>query len=316
MAINTTSTHGALLTNILQEAVFTASERSIAGNLVKVFDMTGTPGLTSQVPVYPEVSASGLTEGTDITAQTSVNPTSVTITAAEIGVRADLTDLLRESSGRDVAADVGRILGNAIGEKVDADVFDQFDSFTTNRLGTGGTDLTPDLILQAVYKLRAQNAPTDADGDYFGVFAPAAIHNVAKTLTNAGFSTSSNAMSDLGNNILSSSAYLGRIYNVKLFMTTAVDVDSANDSIGAVISPECLGHVIKRPIVVKEQYDALNLLNGASKKFGELLEHPIRAISSQVSNVVGAIQSGLKKVQRLILEETIIGTRAPNYATA
>ena len=63
-------------------------------------------------------------------------------------------------------------------------------------------------------------------------------------------------MSDLGNNILSSSAYLGRIYNVKLFMTTAVDVDSANDSIGGVFSPEALGHVVKRPIVVKEQYDA------------------------------------------------------------
>ena len=258
-----------------------------------------------------------MTEGTDITAQTSVNPTSVTVTASEIGVRADLTDLLRESSTDNVAQSVGTILGNAIGEKVDADVFDQFDSFTTNRLGTGGADLTPDLILQAVYKLRAQNAPTDADGDYFGVFAPAAIHNVAKVLTANGFSTANGgALSNAGNNLLSSSAYLGRIYNVKLFMTTAVDVDSANDSIGAVFSPNCMAHVVKRPIVVREQYDALNLLNGASKKFGELLEHPIRAISSQVSNVVGAIQSGLKKVQRLILEETIIGTRVPNYAIA
>tara|TARA_R100000995_G_scaffold73352_1_gene42164 strand:+ start:665 stop:1534 length:870 start_codon:yes stop_codon:yes gene_type:complete len=256
MAINTTSTHGALLTNVLREAVFTASERSIAGNLVKVFDMTGTPGLTSQVPVYPEVSAGALTEGTDITAQTSVNPSTVNITATEIGVRADLTDLLRESSGRDVAADVGRILGNSIGEKVDADVFGQFDSFTTNRLGTGGTDLTPDLILQAIYKLRAQNAPTDAQGDFYGVFAPAALHNVAKVLTAAGAGTGANAISDAGNSILSSSAYLGRIYNCKLFMTNAVTVDSANDSIGSVFSPEALGHVIKRPIVVKEQYDA------------------------------------------------------------
>ena len=146
MAINTTSTHGALLSNILQSAQFTAAERSIAANLVTVYDMTGTPGLTAQIPVYPTVSASGLTEGTDITAQTSVNPASVTVTASEIGVRADLTDLLRESSTDNVAQSVGQILGSAIGEKVDADVFDQFDSFTTNRLGTGGTDLTPDLI--------------------------------------------------------------------------------------------------------------------------------------------------------------------------
>lgn len=256
MAINKTGTHGALLTNVLQAAVFTASERSIAGNLVKVFDMTGTPGLTSQIPVYPEVSAGALTEGTDITAQTSVNPTSVTITASEIGVRADLTDLLQESSGRNVAQDLGQILGASLGEKVDADVFGQFDSFTTNRLGTGGADLTPDLILQAVYSLRAQNAPTDANGDYYGVFSPAAVHNVAKVLTAAGSGTGAHAISDAGNSVLNNSAYLGKLFNVKLFMTTAVAVDSANDSIGAVFSPEALGHVIKRPIVIKEQYDA------------------------------------------------------------
>lgn len=259
MAINKTGTHGAILTNILQEAVFTASERSIAGSLVKVFDMTNTPGLTAQVPVYPEITAAALTEGTDLTAQTSVNPTSVTIEASEIGVRADITDLLRESSARDVAQDVGGIIGRSIGEKVDTDVFSQFDSFTTNRLGTGGTDLTPDLILQAVYKLRAQNAPTDAQGDYFGVFAPAAIQNVAKVLTSSGFTQAASnvgsAMTDVGNNLLNSSAFLGRIYNVKLFMSTTVSVDSANDSIGAVFSPEALGHVIKRPITVKEHYD-------------------------------------------------------------
>jgi len=257
MAINKTGTHGALLTNILREAVFTASERSIAGNLVKVFDMTGTPGLTSQVPVYPEVSAAGLTEGSDLSTQTSVNPSTVNITASEVGVRADITDLLRESSGRDVAADIGRILGNAIGEKVDTDVFSQFDSLTTNVIGTGGTDLTPDLLLQAIFKLRAQNAPTDAQGDYYGVFAPAAIHNVSKVLTQAGYASgAATAMTDAGNSILNSSAYLGRIYNCKLFMTTAVAVDSANDAVGSIFSPEAFGHVIKRPIVVREQYDA------------------------------------------------------------
>lgn len=258
MAINTTSTHGALLTNILQSAVFTASERSIAGNLVRVFDLAGTPGLTAQIPVYPEVAASGLTEGTDLTTQTSVNPTSVTVTASEIGVRADITDLLRESSADDVAASVGRILGAGIGEKVDTDVFSQFDSLTTNVINQSGTDLAPNTILDAIYKLRAQNAPADADGDFYGVFAPAQLHNVAKVLTQAGYgaSTTSAAVSNVGNEILSSSAYMGKLFNCKIFMTTAVAVDSANDAVGGVFSPDAFAHVIKRPIVVREQYDA------------------------------------------------------------
>jgi len=257
MAINTTSTHSALLSNILQTAVFTASERSIAGNLVKVYDMSGTPGLTAQIPVYPEVTATGLTEGSDLTTQTSVNPATVNVTAAEIGVRADITDLLREASADDVAASVGTILGNAIGEKVDADVFAQFDSLTTNVINSSGTDLSPNDILKALYLLRGQNAPADADGDYFGVFSPAQLHNVAKVLTQAGFvGSQAPAVSNLGNALLSSSAYVGKIYNCKIFMTTAVTVDSANDSVGGVFSPMAFAHVIKRPIVIKEQYDA------------------------------------------------------------
>jgi len=257
MAINTTSTHSALLTNIIQEAIFSASERSIAGGLVKVFDYTGTPGLTAQVPVYPTVSASGLTEGTDLSTQTSVNPSTVTITASELGVRADLTDLLREASTRNVAQDIGGILGRAIGEKVDRDVFAQFDSLTTNVINSSGTDLSPNDILKAIYLLRGQNATTDSDGDYYGVFAPAQLHNVAKVLTQAGFvGSQAPAISTVGNSLLSSSAYVGKIYNCKIFMTTAVVVDSASDAVGGVFSPEAFGHVIKRPIVVKEQYDA------------------------------------------------------------
>tara|TARA_R110000868_G_scaffold4056_4_gene24761 strand:- start:10856 stop:11728 length:873 start_codon:yes stop_codon:yes gene_type:complete len=257
MAINTTSSNSALLTNMLQEAIFTASERSIAGNLVRVYDMVGTPGLTAQIPVYPTVSAGALTEGTDLTSQTSVNPGTITVTASELGVRADLTDLLRESSARNVAADLGRILGNAIGEKVDADVFAQFDNLTTNVISASGTDLSPNDILKAIYLLRAQNAPTDSNGDYFGVFSPAQLHNVAKVLTQAGFvGSQAPALSTVGNSLLSSSAYVGKIYNCKIFMTTAVAVDSASDSVGGIFSADAFAHVIKRPIVIQEQYDA------------------------------------------------------------
>jgi hypothetical protein len=153
---------------------------------------------------------------------------------------------------------VGSILGNAIGEKVDADVFAQFDSLTTNVINSSGTDLSPNDILKAIYLLRGQNAPADADGDYFGVFSPAQLHNVAKVLTQAGFvGSQAPAISNLGNALLSSSAYMGKIYNCKIFMTTAVTVDSANDSVGRCILTEWHLHtLIKRPIVVREQYDA------------------------------------------------------------
>ena len=254
MSLNVNDT--ALLTNLLQEAVFTASERSIAGDVFKVYDMTGTPGLTAQVPVYPEVSASDLTEGNDLTAA-AISTGSVTITAAEIGARADLSDLLREGSSRDVAADIGQLLGNAIGEKIDTNAFTLFDSVTT-AIGTGAAELTPTKVLQAVYTLRGQNAPTDANGDYYCVIRPEQAYNIANVLQGAGVGTSANDLSMVGNDILSKSAFMGRLYNVKMFMSTSVGLDSANDAVGCVFSPMAFGHVLKRPLTVKTQEDISN----------------------------------------------------------
>ena len=254
MSLNINDT--ALLTNLLQEAVFTASERSIAGDVFKVYDMTGTPGLTAQVPVYPEVSASDLTEGNDLSAA-AISTGSVTITAAEIGARADLSDLLREGSSRDVAADIGQLLGNAIGEKIDTNAFTLFDSVTT-AIGTGAAELTPTKVLQAVYTLRGQNAPTDANGDYYCVIRPEQAYNIANVLQGAGVGTSANDLSMVGNDILSKSAFMGRLYNVKMFMSTSVGLDSANDAVGCVFSPMAFGHVLKRPLTVKTQEDISN----------------------------------------------------------
>jgi len=258
MAINDTGSATGLLANMLQEAIFTASERSIAGRLVTVYDMTGTPGLTAQVPVYPEVSAEGLTDGSDLTTLDDINPTAVNITAAEVGVRVDVSDLLAESSAQNLAADVGTMIGNSIGEKVDTDVFAQFASLTTvvNTSGATAGEVTPDDVLQAIYTLRGQNAPTDADGDYHCVIAPSVAFSLAKKLTEGGYAASAaSAVSDLGNSILSSSAFMGRMFNAKIFMSNQVATDSASDSIGAVFSPQCFGHVIKRPLVIREQRD-------------------------------------------------------------
>jgi len=254
MSLNTADT--ALLTNVLQEAIFTASERSIAGDVFTVYDMTGTPGLTAQIPVYPEVTASDLTEGINLDAA-AIATSSVSITAAEIGARADLSDLLREGSARDVASDIGILLGNAIGEKIDTNAFTLFDS-VTSVIGTGGAEVTPSKILQAIYTLRGQNAPTDADGDYYCVINPNQAYNVANVLQSAGVGTSANDLSMVGNDILSKSAFMGRLYNAKVFMSTAVANDSANDAVGCVFSPQAFGHVLKRPLTIKTQDDISN----------------------------------------------------------
>ena len=247
-----------LLTNILQEAIFTASEKSIAGSVFTVYDMQSTPGLTVQIPVYPEATAYEPTQAQDLTGE-AITTTNVTITAAEIGARVDVSDLLAESTARNMASDVGVLLGNAIAEKIDTNAFSLFTQANLSQVvGDASTAITPATILKGVYTLRNQNAPTDADGDYYCVMHPGQAFDVVSALTQSGYASGgATAISNVGNALLSSSAYVGRIYNVKIFQSTAVAADSvATGGLGAIFSPQAFGHILKRPIRVETQRDA------------------------------------------------------------
>lgn len=252
------SADSALLTNVLNEAIFSYNERSIAGNVFTVYDYSGVPGLTVQIPVYPTATAYAPTQAQDLTGE-AISTTSKTITAAEIGARIDVSDLLSESTARNMASDVGVMLGNALAEKVDVDAFSLFTetNITTNSVGGTGTTITPAIILNAVYKLRAQNAPTDADGDYFAVIHPGQAYALTTALTQAGYNTSSNVLSTTGNSLISSSAFVGKLFNVKVFMSnTVADESTANSAAGAVFSPMAFGHILKRNIRIETQRDA------------------------------------------------------------
>ena len=86
----TSSTISELYTEIVAEALFVASEQSIMRNLVRNYTITGG-GKAVEVPVYATVSASAVSEASDLS-NTAVNPSSVTITASEVGIMTTLTD--------------------------------------------------------------------------------------------------------------------------------------------------------------------------------------------------------------------------------
>ena len=94
----TSSTISELYTEIVAEALFVASEQSIMRGLVRNYTIAGG-GKSVEVPIYANVSAAAVNEATDLS-NTAVNPTSVTITASEIGIMTTLTDLARNSASR------------------------------------------------------------------------------------------------------------------------------------------------------------------------------------------------------------------------
>ena len=249
MANETTSSFlSELYTEIIQEAIFTFQETSVMRPLVTTYNISGQ-GKQVAVPVYPAISASAVAEGTDLS-NTAVNPTEVTITASEIGVMTSLTDLGRDSAARNVTADIGKLFGDALADKVDTDVAGLFSSFSAD-IGSAGTELTPELIFKAVATLRANNVP----GPYYGVFHPKAAFNLKKVLTNAGYTTSSSSISDLGNEALRS-GFIANVAGVNIFENSNITIDQYDDAVGAVFHPISLGLAMKADFKIETQRDA------------------------------------------------------------
>jgi len=249
MANEVTSSIGSeLYTNILQEAIFTATEQSVARAVARNYNLAAGAGKTFQVPVYPSVSAGDVTEGTDMS-NTAVNPTSVTITLAEIGVMATVTDLMLESSPFDVAADIGNILGRAVAEKVDTDFAALFSSFSTS-LGNDATEFSASMLFQAAAQLRSVNAP----GPYYCVVHPKAAYALKKELaTNGGNNIP--ALSEPGNQALQT-GIIGNIAGITVVEHSLVPTSSSDGYVGAVFSRDAIGVAVGREPRLEQQRDA------------------------------------------------------------
>ena len=241
----TSSTISELYTEIVAEALFVASEQSIMRNLVRNYTIAGG-GKSVEVPIYANVSASAVNEATDLS-NTAINPTSVTITASEVGIMTTLTDLARNSASRNVAADIGRLFGESIARKIDADLSALFTGFSTERGGGAGNELTVQDLFEASADLRTANAPAP----YYGVFHPKQIFNVKKSLTN----TFVGRDTELSNEAMRS-GFVGNIAGIQIFESSNVSVDGSDDSIGGVFSQDALALAMMQDLKIESQRDA------------------------------------------------------------
>jgi len=246
----TSSVLSELYANIVQSALYTLNEQTVIRPMVRNYDMSGTPGLTAQVPIYPSLSAAGIADGTDLT-NTAFNTTSATITASEVGIMVELTDLAAESANEDVAAAIGRQIGAAMAEKVDTDLAALFSGFS-NTVGSGAAELTVDDVFKAAATLRANNA--NQNGGFVAVVHPYQAYQLKKQLTNAG-ATMSHSLSDAGNRALDQ-GFIGRIAGVDIFESNVITGDSAGAYVGAVMTQDALGYMVKRSMRIETERNA------------------------------------------------------------
>ena len=243
---STSSTLSELYTEIVAEALFVASERSIMRPLVKNYAISGG-GKSVEVPIYAAVSAAAVSEASDLS-NTAINPTSVTITASENGIMTTLTDLGRNASPRNVAADIGRLFGEAIAKKIDTDLTALFDGFSSV-VGSAGAEVTVAKIFEAVATLRQAAVPMPLAG----VLNPKVAYNVKKNLTNTFVNPNPN---DLTNEALRT-GYVGNIAGVQMFETSNVDGTSDTDNCkGGIFHKDALGLAMMQDLKIETQRDA------------------------------------------------------------
>lgn len=250
MAASTTTSLNDLLPQIVAEALFVASERSIMRGLVKNYTIGAQSGKTITVPIYPLQTAGDLTEGTAATPG-AVSTDGVTLTVAEVGLSTQVTDLARISSASNVVADVGRLFGEAIARKMDQDLTALFDSFTTNVVGSDSTALTAATIFQAVAKLKSAAVPSN---DIVCVLHPAVAYDLKSSITNVFANPNAG---DLQNEAMRQ-GYIGQLAGIPVFETSNIaNTGTAGDFKGGVFHRDAIGLAMMQDIRIESQRQAL-----------------------------------------------------------
>ncbi len=174
MANETTlSTLDDLIVPMIAEALFVASEASIMRPLVRNYALPKNSGKVIQVPIYPVVAAAAVAEATDL-ANTAISTSKADLTVAEVGVMTTVTDMAVNTSESDVVKDLGKLFGEGIARKMDADLMALFDGFS-GAVGAADAAITVAKIFEAVSKLKQSGVPSN---DMACVLHPAVAYDL------------------------------------------------------------------------------------------------------------------------------------------
>jgi hypothetical protein len=207
-------------------------------------------------PRTPELVASGLTEGTDLTVNTAFAPTQVTLTVGEVGLKLTVSDLMA-MGGIVGIQHYGQEAGKAVAEKRTSDLVALMSGFS-NDVGTTNVDLTEAFFLAAVAYLRGAKVP----GKYTAVLHTTSYYSELISdigTTFSALSTSGQGVRAESNDLPGAGAggQVGDLYGVNTLITPLVGEDGNSDKINGMYSPSrAIGFVEKWAIRPEMERDA------------------------------------------------------------
>ena len=249
MAGSTTTTLNDLLPEIIQEAMFVASERSIMRGLVKNYTLAPAQGTHVNVPIYPVQTAAAVTEGNEVT-NTAVSTNTAQLTITPVAIRTLLTDLARTSAASNVVADLGRLFGEAVARKMDQDLCALFGSFAAG-YGNYTAVITAADIFKAVATLKANAVPTEG---MVCVLHPEIAYDLKAALTTSGNTPFTMGAYGENANEAMRTGFVGMLAGIPVYETSnIVDTGTAGDYAGAVFQRDALGLGMIGDIAIETQ---------------------------------------------------------------
>lgn len=161
MATTTTTTLTELVNSeFISPAILEyALDSIVAAPYVNMLDLRGKATGTGSFPRWVLDSATDIaSETTDLSSET-LETTDVTVSAAEVGIRRDISDTAQEDNilGAALYDFLVKDAGNLLGVSLDDDIVALFGSFS-NSVGTSGSDLTLANMAGAISQLRKQKS--------------------------------------------------------------------------------------------------------------------------------------------------------------
>ena len=249
MANETTlSTLDDLIVPMIAEALFVASEASIMRNLVRNYTMPKNSGKVIQVPIYPVVAAAAVAEATDL-ANTAISTSKADLTVSEVGVMTTVTDMAVNTAESDVIKDLGKLFGEGIARKMDADLMALFDGFS-GAVGAADAAITVAKIFEAVSKLKQAGVPSN---DMSCVLHPAVAYDLKANMTNTFANPNP---TDLANEALRT-GFVGQLAGVNVYESSNMaNTGTGGDFKGGLFHKDALGLAMLQDIKIETQRDA------------------------------------------------------------
>ena len=181
----TVTTAGELVpAEIVSRLVINAAyDTAVMPGIVKSADISGVAGLVQSFPKWNLMTASALTEATDL-GNTALNPTEVSVTATEVGIMGTITDKLLGSAVLGGLAPYAIEYGKTIGNKIDLDILAEVADFT-NSVGSTGVNMTHQNFLDAIFTLENGVALKP----FVCVLHPVQIADLRTSLTSSGLAS-------------------------------------------------------------------------------------------------------------------------------